>query len=176
MVAATRDTTPGMRVPRTTEEDHAHVPFPPDARPVRKRTIPETKRIKPIQSNVLITSWTVVRFVGLSFRKITRTAIAKPPVLMLAVPMEGVRKVDEKYPAPGGMLGKCAADDGSHYTCDGPLLLTQSQEGYSSSNESRIFSPFFEGDYIADDDLCHAHYTSSSNSLNCPRNNQPHHR
>jgi hypothetical protein len=80
-VAARRHRTPGMRVPRTTGEDHAHVPFPPDARPVRKRTIPETKRRRPIQSNVLITSCTVVRFVGLSFRKITRTAIAKPPVL-----------------------------------------------------------------------------------------------
>ena len=81
MTPAIRHIMPVMVVPRTTEEDHENVPFPPDARPVRKRTIPATKRIRPIQSNVFTICETVVRFVGLSLRKITSTAIAKPPVL-----------------------------------------------------------------------------------------------
>jgi len=43
---------PGIRVPRTTEELHEYIPFPPDARPVRKRTTPDVKSVMPIQSKV----------------------------------------------------------------------------------------------------------------------------
>jgi len=81
MTAAIRQTPPGMIVPRTTEEVHENVPFPADARPVRNRTIPETKKRRPIQSNVFAICETVVRSVGLSLRKTTNTAIANPPVL-----------------------------------------------------------------------------------------------
>jgi len=81
MTAATRQIPPGMIVPRTTDEVHENVPFPPDARPVRNRTIPETKKRRPIQSNVVAICEIVVRYVGLSLRKTTNTAIANPPVL-----------------------------------------------------------------------------------------------
>jgi len=83
MTARTRQMPPGIIVPRTTEEVHAKVPFPPEARPVRKRTMPETKKRRPIQSNVLAISRTVSRLVGFSLRKKTRTAMANPPVLRL---------------------------------------------------------------------------------------------
>ena len=82
--AATRHTRPGTMVPMTTLEFHANVPFPPMARAVRKRTIPETKRIKPIQSNVWMSWEKVMPLWGLSLRKIMSTAMAKPPVLHIS--------------------------------------------------------------------------------------------
>jgi hypothetical protein len=98
MTAATRHTAPGIRVPNTTDEVHAQVPFPPDARPVRNSTIPETKRTRPIQSKLFAISLTVTRFVGLSFKKIIKTAMAKPAVLLFSdVKSEGYGKLMKKH-------------------------------------------------------------------------------
>ena len=57
------------------------MPLPPEERPVRNNTIPDTKRSRPSQSNVRMTSLTVTRLRGLSFKNTTSTAIANPPVL-----------------------------------------------------------------------------------------------